>query len=236
MVPPLLLRCTGTPHTLYNADNSTHVLYELTHRPAGPLGESFFENLAGLGWDYGSLDRIHPLQVCMYEQHVLTRCWPCTAGAAHKHIPFMQQHAVLHSTPTMQVACAQQVARHGLPDPALPSGCKASSTPATGTGACPCCRCWCCMMRQAPRLETCLPSCSQWSKRRLCQWPSCWGSKHNIPHTGQEEPEAARQQQQPVQHSRCSNWTQTTSRSCDAVLSTTSTRNSTKLNCEAMGH
>eukprot|EP00775_Hariotina_reticulata_P004354 gene4354-4607_t len=52
----------GTPHSLYNADNTTDVLYELTHRPAGALGEAFFENLAGLGWDHGSLDRIHPLQ------------------------------------------------------------------------------------------------------------------------------------------------------------------------------
>jgi hypothetical protein len=51
---------------LYNADNTTDVLYELTHRPAGPLGEAFYENLAGLGWDHGSLDRVHPLQVSVH--------------------------------------------------------------------------------------------------------------------------------------------------------------------------
>eukprot|EP00878_Enallax_costatus_P028550 GHUV01030843.1.p1 GENE.GHUV01030843.1~~GHUV01030843.1.p1 ORF type:complete len:215 (+),score=68.44 GHUV01030843.1:268-912(+) len=53
----------GISHHLYNADNSTDLLYELTHTPAGPMGEAFFENLAGLGWAYTTSDRIHPLQV-----------------------------------------------------------------------------------------------------------------------------------------------------------------------------
>lgn len=53
----------GTSHMLFNADNTTDVAYTLTHRPAGRMGEAFFENLAGLGWEYKSLDRIHPLQV-----------------------------------------------------------------------------------------------------------------------------------------------------------------------------
>jgi hypothetical protein len=61
--PTLLLRTAGSPHILFNADNSSDVLYSISHSPAGPLGEAFFEGLAGLGWDYGSLDRIHPLQV-----------------------------------------------------------------------------------------------------------------------------------------------------------------------------
>ncbi|KAF8066163.1 hypothetical protein HT031_002485 [Scenedesmus sp. PABB004] len=53
----------GTAHLLYNADNSSVVLYRLSHAPAGPLGEAFFESAAGLGWDYRSSDRVHPLQV-----------------------------------------------------------------------------------------------------------------------------------------------------------------------------
>lgn len=53
----------GAPHILFNADNSSDVLYSISHSPRGPLAEAFFEGLAGLGWDYASLDRIHPLQV-----------------------------------------------------------------------------------------------------------------------------------------------------------------------------
>lgn len=33
---------------LFNADNTTDVAYSLTHRPAGRMGEAFFENLAGV--------------------------------------------------------------------------------------------------------------------------------------------------------------------------------------------
>lgn len=46
---PLLNRTrqAGTSHMLYNADNTTDVAYTLTHRPAGRMGEVFFENLAG---------------------------------------------------------------------------------------------------------------------------------------------------------------------------------------------
>jgi len=40
-------RMTGTQHALYNADNTTDLVYTLTHRPAGPMGEAFFENYAG---------------------------------------------------------------------------------------------------------------------------------------------------------------------------------------------
>lgn len=32
---------------LLNADNSSNLLYTLTHSPAGPRGEAFFEDLAG---------------------------------------------------------------------------------------------------------------------------------------------------------------------------------------------
>jgi len=61
---PAALRCAaGAPHILFNADNSSDVLYSISHSPGGPLAEAFFEGLAGLGWDYASLDRIHPLQV-----------------------------------------------------------------------------------------------------------------------------------------------------------------------------
>jgi hypothetical protein len=59
----MLPRAAGLPHILFNADNSSDVLYSISHSPAGQLAEAFFEGLAGLGWDYGSLDRIHPLQV-----------------------------------------------------------------------------------------------------------------------------------------------------------------------------
>lgn len=53
----------GTPHALFNADNTSDVRYVVRHVPCGPLGEAFFESLASLGWSYGSLDRVHPLQV-----------------------------------------------------------------------------------------------------------------------------------------------------------------------------
>jgi hypothetical protein len=63
----MLPRAAGLPHILFNADNSSDVLYSISHSPAGPLAEAFFEGLAGLGWDYDSLDRIHPLQVSSAE-------------------------------------------------------------------------------------------------------------------------------------------------------------------------
>lgn len=41
--------CAGKQHVLLNADNSSDLLYTLTHSPAGPRGEAFFEDLAGEG-------------------------------------------------------------------------------------------------------------------------------------------------------------------------------------------
>lgn len=41
------LAAAGKIHALFNADNDTDLLYTLSHHPAGALGDSFFENLAG---------------------------------------------------------------------------------------------------------------------------------------------------------------------------------------------
>jgi hypothetical protein len=76
-VLPVVALPAGTPHILFNADNSSDVLYSISHSPAGPLGEAFFEGLAGLGWDYASIDRIHPLQVSSAAEE-RSYCWHCS--------------------------------------------------------------------------------------------------------------------------------------------------------------
>ena len=54
------------PHTLWGAPpdmGGTGVRLHITERPAGPLGETYWESLAALGWSYGSADRVHPMQM-----------------------------------------------------------------------------------------------------------------------------------------------------------------------------
>jgi hypothetical protein len=59
-VPALLP--AGAKHTFW-CSGSEDLLLRLTLSPPGPLAESFYENLAGLGASYGDVSQIHPLQL-----------------------------------------------------------------------------------------------------------------------------------------------------------------------------
>lgn len=61
-ITALLERLSGVPHALWCAgDQPMKVRVTLT--PAGRMGETFFENLAGLGATYGDVSKIHTLQI-----------------------------------------------------------------------------------------------------------------------------------------------------------------------------
>lgn len=67
----LLGMTAGVPHTLWNADNTTTLTYEITLQPC-PGSERLYENVAALAEMAGSLERINPLQllVTMHHFHV----------------------------------------------------------------------------------------------------------------------------------------------------------------------
>ena len=52
----------GLPHFFYNADDCTELRVRISLAPAG-AAQSFFENLAGLSRDYGSVERVPLLQL-----------------------------------------------------------------------------------------------------------------------------------------------------------------------------
>ncbi|KAF6253715.1 hypothetical protein COO60DRAFT_1703693 [Scenedesmus sp. NREL 46B-D3] len=113
----------GSPHILFNADNTTDVLYTISHSPAGALAEAFFEGLAGLGWDYTSLDHIHPLQVLvLYDaaDTVMTDL-PSVLQPAVKHVllPVARLLGFKARYPSHSSAAAQPVSTAaGKEDPA----------------------------------------------------------------------------------------------------------------------
>lgn len=53
---------TGQKHFFFNAVNTSDLVIEVKMEPAG-LSDVFFENGAGLFHDYGSADRVNPLQM-----------------------------------------------------------------------------------------------------------------------------------------------------------------------------